>query len=44
MFLIGGTEAIAPFVSDELTTPLLFALGALATYFRMTPKVNFNEN
>lgn len=41
MFLIGGTEAISGLVPDELTTPILFVLGALATYFKLRPSQKY---
>lgn len=41
MFLVGGTEAITPLVSSEVTTPILFALGALATYFKLNPSQDY---
>ena len=41
MFLIGGTEAIAGLVPDSYTSPILFVLGLLATYFKLRPSQDY---
>ena len=42
MFLIGGVEAIAGVIPDNVETMILFFLGALAGYFKVNPSQDYS--
>jgi hypothetical protein len=41
MFLLGGVEAVAQYIPDNVETPLLAVLGAAAMYFKMNPSQDY---
>lgn len=43
MFVIGGTEAIAQFIPDNIETLILGGLALLATYFKIHPSQDYTE-
>lgn len=41
IFVVGGTEALVGVVPDTLTTPILFVLSVMATYFKVNPSQKY---
>lgn len=41
MFLIGGVEAIAIHIPDQIETPLLGVLGLMVAYFSFNPSQDY---
>lgn len=41
MFIIGGTEAVTGLIPESVTAPVLFVLGLLATYFKLSPSQRY---
>lgn len=43
MFIVGGVNAIVPFMPAEAQTIVMGVLGLLATYFHVNPSQNYNQ-
>ena len=41
MFLVGGIEAVASFIPNDLETLVLGSLGLLAMYFKLNPSQDY---